>query len=153
MKFPNQSKSLRPISREYLLELCKRFGKDGRKLPKYGDLNEETFPLYMTAITGFRPCPICNGPRGIVKLDDSRVYRMLYLTRMMTSQTLAIYSPIRCLDYPVHSLIERSKDPLSNWERNTCNLCDHGLYFIECKDCRKNLKEVKHAIEMVRAEA
>lgn len=153
MEFLNQSKSLLPISRKTLEDMCIKFGKNPKDLTNRGKVNEANYPDYVREITGYSPCPICNGPRGYVKLGESRVHRMLYLTRMFDFQTKAIYSPIRCLQYPVHSIIQRSKDPLANWERNTRNLCDHGFYFVECKECHQNLEEVKHGLEMVPTEA
>lgn len=150
MKFPNESKSLLAISKETLIALCVQFGKDPRKLPRRGELDETNFPLYMADITEFRPCSICNGPRGIVKLGESSLREVLFMGRMWESQTLAIYSPIRCLNYPVHSIIESSRDPLSNWNRiaRPEDLCEHGYYRVECGECKEKLKEVLYGTQI-----
>lgn len=150
MKFPNKSKSLLPISRETLLRLCKTFDKDPQGLTDHGKLTEQNYPLYVREITMFDPCPICNGPRGIVELSAARMIKVCWARRFRKYKTKTVFSPVRCLRFPVHSVILAASDPHSNWVRVTESLCEHGLYCVECRKCmpvpRKEVTDEQFAL-------
>lgn len=74
--------------------LCKRFGVNPASIPKKPNQTwDEKYPHYVRFITGYDPCPICNGPQGLV---NETLKRTIHIWDLLDP---AMY----CLDHPSHT--------------------------------------------------
>ena len=141
--FPNRSQSLVPKTRATLVQLAKDYGKSSAGVPDLGPLTEETYPDYVYYITGFYPCPVCGGPMGRRSMGEPvevSVPLKMGSHISFTVRTRERFTPLQCLNYPVHTLIASKHEP-DEWERRLGPLCEkHGLYLTECVECLECLK-------------
>ena len=123
-------------------EMCEMYNIKPSSVKNHKDLPwEEKYPLYMKDITGYTPCPICNGPMGF-SFKHSRI---------------SFYpNGIICLNHPSHTVaLTIAWMPTNRFHRKNPDatpeqvqekyahfvavalgpVCEHNNFLVDCEVC------------------
>lgn len=149
-----KTKAYKYMNEQTVREMCELFNVKPSSVKNHKDLPwEEKYPLYMKDITGYTPCPVCNGPMGFSERRSK----------------LPFYpNGIICLNHPRHTAcLSVAWMPTNRFKRLNKDatpedvqekyahfvaaalgpVCYHGHFLVDCDPCIERAKE-RHIEEM-----